>query len=224
MSWLDDIRFDDRGLVPVIAQDASSGEILMLAWANREALERSASSGQAHYWSRSRQSLWRKGETSGHVQAIVEIRVDCDEDTILYRVDQSGPACHTGASVCFYRAVDGETLSEASSSAHILTRIDETIAARIREPKAGSYTNYLLDSGLDKILKKVGEEATEVVIAAKNGAADELRAETADLLFHLLTLLRVRELPLDALWEELEERFGRPPRARSGLRERSISP
>jgi phosphoribosyl-ATP pyrophosphohydrolase/phosphoribosyl-AMP cyclohydrolase len=224
MAWLEEIRFDDRGLVPVIAQEAGSGDVLMLAWANRDALERTAESGRAHYWSRSRQALWMKGETSGHIQSLVEIRVDCDGDAVLYRVNQTGPACHTGAADCFFRAVDGDELVESPAAAHVLARIDDTVVSRIREPKAGSYTNYLLDSGLDKVLKKVGEETTEVVIAAKNGSADELRSETADLLFHLIVLLRVRDLPLDAIWEELEERFGRPPRRRSELRERGIRP
>lgn len=224
MSWLDEIKFNSDGLVPVVAQAASTGEILMLAYANREALERSSLSGLAHYWSRSRQSLWMKGETSGNTQAVREIRVDCDGDAVLYRVDQTGPACHTGQRDCFFRTLEGDQLAEAPGSAHVLGRVDEVIATRIREPKPGSYTNYLFDAGLDKILKKVGEEATEVVIAAKNESPDDLRGEAADLLFHLLVLLRARDLPVETLWSELEARFGRAPRERSSPTERKISP
>jgi len=212
---MNQIRFDAAGLVPVVTQDARSGEILMLAYASREALEETLRSGYAHYWSRSRRSLWRKGETSGNVQEVVEVRIDCDGDTLLYRVRQSGPACHTGKGSCFYRALDldGETELD-SSPGHILDRVDEAIEARRAQPREGSYTNYLFDKGVDKILKKVGEEATEVVVAAKNEDPVELRAEVADLLYHLLVLLRERNLPLGAVWKELDERFGRPPRAR----------
>ncbi len=224
MSWLDEIKFNSDGLVPVVAQAASTGEILMLAYANREALERSSLSGLAHYWSRSRQSLWMKGETSGNTQAVREIRVDCDGDAVLYRVDQTGPACHTGEPDCFFRTLEGDHLTDAPGPAHILGRVDEVIATRIREPKPGSYTNYLFDAGLDKILKKVGEEATEVVIAAKNESPEDLRGEAADLLFHLLVLLRVRDLPVETLWGELEARFGRTPRDRSSTTERKVSP
>ncbi|MDR0787457.1 MAG: bifunctional phosphoribosyl-AMP cyclohydrolase/phosphoribosyl-ATP diphosphatase HisIE [Gemmatimonadota bacterium] len=224
MSWLDEVRFDSHGLVPVITQAALSGEVLMVAYANREALERSLETGYAHYWSRSRQELWKKGETSGNVQQIAEVRIDCDGDAVLYRVAQAGPACHTGNPTCFFRTVDeNDALVEASAAAHIITRVDETIESRMLEPKAGSYTNYLLDAGLDKILKKVGEEATEVVIAAKNGSAEELGSETADLVFHLLVMLRAQGLPLAAVWEEMERRFGKPPRERSGRRDQGYS-
>ncbi len=224
MSWLDEIKFNADGLVPVVTQAASTGEVLMLAYANREALERSSLTGQAHYWSRSRQSLWMKGETSGNTQAVREIRVDCDGDAVLYRVDQIGPACHTGERDCFFRTLDGDHLTVAPGSAHILGRVDEVIATRIREPKPGSYTNYLFDAGLDKILKKVGEEATEVVIAAKNESPEDLRGEAADLLFHLLVLLRARDLPIETVWSKLETRFGRAPRDRSSPAERKVSP
>jgi phosphoribosyl-ATP pyrophosphohydrolase/phosphoribosyl-AMP cyclohydrolase len=224
MSWLDEVRFDERGLVPVIAQAASSGEVLMMAWANREALALTLETGFAHYWSRSRGELWKKGDTSGHLQALVELRLDCDGDAILYRVAQTGAACHTDAPTCFFRSVDGDDeLVGSPNSAHILARVDETIAIRMREPKAGSYTNYLLDKGLDKILKKVGEEATEVVIAAKNGDTAEIISETGDILFHMLVMLRERGVPLESVWEEMERRFGSPPRERSGRRDEGFS-
>jgi phosphoribosyl-ATP pyrophosphohydrolase/phosphoribosyl-AMP cyclohydrolase len=218
MSWLDQIKFDDNGLVPVIVQEATTGELLMFAYANRRALERTRETGRAHYWSRSRASLWMKGETSGNVQDVTEVRVDCDGDAILYRVRQTGPACHTLQASCFFRALgDDEALYEVGASGHILARIEEIVQDRVTDPKDGSYTNYLLEAGLDKILKKVGEEATEVVVAAKNSNADELRAEVADLLFHLVVLLRERNLPLEQVWKELDARFGRAPRRRPNI-------
>lgn len=212
MSWLDELKFDGDGLLPVVAQEAASGEVLMLAFANREALERTADTGRAHYWSRSRGELWRKGDTSGHVQHVREIRVDCDADAVLYLVEQSGAACHTGEPTCFFRRVEENALGDAPPAGHILSRVDRIVAQRAAERPEGSYTTYLLEKGLDKVLKKVGEETTEVVIAAKNGSGVELRAEVADLLFHLLVLLRVRDLPVGEVWAELEERFGAPQR------------
>lgn len=218
MSWLDDLKFDNAGLLPVVAQDAATGEILMVAFANRDALEQTATSGRAHYWSRSRSELWRKGDTSGHTQQVDEIRLDCDGDAIVYRVRQEGHACHTGATSCFFRRVAGDSVEPAPSGAHILDRIGRIIEDRHTERPEGSYTTYLFDKGVDKVLKKIGEEATEVVIAAKNEASAELRAEVADLLFHLVVLLRINELPLTAIWSELEGRFGaasRIPQPRS---------
>ena len=211
--WLDALRFDDRGLVPVVAQDAVTGEILMLAYANREALERTGSSGRAHYWSRSRQEIWRKGDTSGHEQHVREIQLDCDADAVVYQVTQVGAACHTGEATCFHRRVtEGGGLEAGASAAHILSRVDQVVEGRIRDRPEGSYTTYLLDKGVDKILKKIGEEATEVVVAAKNANDAELTGEVSDLLFHLLVLLRERDLPLEAVWSELERRFGGPSR------------
>ncbi|MEX2569851.1 MAG: bifunctional phosphoribosyl-AMP cyclohydrolase/phosphoribosyl-ATP diphosphatase HisIE [Gemmatimonadota bacterium] len=222
MSWLDQIHFNDAGLVPVVAQEASTGDLLMLAYANRAALEATLSSGQAHYWSRSRSRLWRKGETSGNVQGIVEIRVDCDGDAILYRVRQQGPACHTLEESCFHRAVVGDELARADPAGHILARVARVVDQRESDRPEGSYTTYLFEQGLDKILKKVGEETTEVVVAAKNADPDELAAETADLLFHVLVMLRERNLPVDRVWKELDERFGRPPRAPNSSKDRSL--
>lgn len=208
MSWLDDLKFDADGLLPVVAQEASSGEILMVAYANREALERTVTSGRAHYWSRSRAEIWRKGDTSGHTQAVREVRVDCDGDAVVYRVHQEGPACHTGEATCFFRGVDGGALQPLPPAGHILARVERIVAERAEERPEGSYTTYLLEQGLDKVLKKLGEESTEVVIAAKNESAGELRAEIADLLFHLVVLLRIRGLPMEEIWGELESRFG----------------
>jgi phosphoribosyl-ATP pyrophosphohydrolase/phosphoribosyl-AMP cyclohydrolase len=212
MSWLDEVKFDDRGLVPVVAQDARTGEVLMLAWANADALRLTRETGRAHYWSRSRGELWKKGETSGHAQEIDDVRVDCDGDAVLYRVRQTGPACHTGERSCFFRTVDGNELREGDDARPVLARIEEIIAARDAGRPEGSYTTYLFAQGIDKILKKVGEEATETIIAAKNEGTEQLRAESADLIYHLLVLLRAKGLPLDELWAELDRRFGQSPR------------
>jgi len=213
MSWLDQVKFDDRGLVPVVAQDARTGEVLMLAWANADALRLTLETGRAHYWSRSRGELWMKGETSGHAQQMADVRLDCDGDAVLYRVAQTGPACHTGERTCFHRAVEDDELAPAGDARPVLSRVDELVAARHAERPEGSYTTYLFAQGIDKILKKVGEEATETIIAAKNDGTGDLRAESADLLYHLLVLWRAKGLPLDELWAELDQRFGQSPRA-----------
>ncbi|MEO8029639.1 MAG: bifunctional phosphoribosyl-AMP cyclohydrolase/phosphoribosyl-ATP diphosphatase HisIE [Gemmatimonadota bacterium] len=207
-NWLDEVRFSADGLVPVVAQAARTGEVLMVAWANREALELTARTGQAHYWSRSRKRLWNKGESSGHSQAITEIRLDCDGDTILYRVDQTGPACHEGTATCFSRVVTphGALAAPSDNLAHTLTRLAAAVARRATEQPEGSYTARLLAEGLPRVSQKVGEEALEVVIAAHTEAGPRLASEAADLLFHLLVLLQARSVPLDAVWDELESR------------------
>jgi phosphoribosyl-ATP pyrophosphohydrolase/phosphoribosyl-AMP cyclohydrolase len=207
-SWLSAIRFGADGLVPVVAQESRSGDVLMLAFANREALERSASTGQAHYYSRSRAALWRKGETSGHVQQIREIRIDCDGDAVLYRVEQTGPARHQGTRTCFSTAVGSTGLASAGEDpgGHLLGRLAATIARRAEERPQGSYTVTLLDAGVPKISQKLGEEAVEVVVAANSEDDERLASEAADLLYHLLVLLRARGVPLDAVWKELEHR------------------
>lgn len=208
MSWTDQLRFDREGLIPVVAQDAESGEVLMLAYATREALQHTLETGRAHYWSRSRGALWSKGETSGNVQQVEEVRVDCDGDTVLYRVRQTGPACHTGTRSCFARAVTADgTLRQADDPRPVLARLADTIAQRDRDRPAGSYVTRLLEGGVDRIAKKVGEEATEVVIAVKNADAAEIRWEAADLLFHLLVLLRASGTPVSDVEAELARRF-----------------
>jgi phosphoribosyl-ATP pyrophosphohydrolase/phosphoribosyl-AMP cyclohydrolase len=212
MSWLDQVKFDDRGLVPVVAQDARTGEVLMLAWATAPALRLTLETGRAHYWSRSRNELWMKGETSGNTQAVSDVRLDCDGDAILYRVTQSGPACHTGERSCFHRVASDDALGPASDPRPVLARIDEMVGSRQAAMPEGSYTTYLFSQGIDKILKKVGEEAAETLIAAKNEGTEQLRAESADLLYHLLVLWRAKGLPLDELWAELDRRFGQAPR------------
>lgn len=195
-NWLDAVRFGADGLVPVVAQESRSGDVLMLAYANREALQRTAATGQAHYYSRSRAALWRKGESSGHVQTVRDVQVDCDGDAVLYRVEQTGPACHTGSRSCF----SGEP------GAHLLTRLGATLARRAAERPAGSYTVQLLGAGVPKVSQKVGEEAVEVVVAANTEGPERLASEAADLLYHLLVLLQARGVPLDAVWKELAHR------------------
>ncbi len=194
-NWLDAVRFGDDGLVPVVAQSDLSGEVLMVAYADREALERTQAEGAAHYRSRSRGTLWRKGETSGHTQAIRDVRVDCDGDTVLYVVRQTGPACHTGTPTCYGDATGG-----------ILTRLAHTIAERARTKPADSYTARLLADGIGAVARKVGEEAVETVVAATGEDDTRLASEAADLLYHLLVLLESRRLPLDRVLEELDRR------------------
>jgi phosphoribosyl-ATP pyrophosphohydrolase/phosphoribosyl-AMP cyclohydrolase len=190
------IRFDDSGLVPVVVQHAHSGIVLTVAYANEEAILRTCALKQSVFWSRSRQSLWHKGETSGHVQRVVALSIDCDGDALIYHVVPQGPACHTGNASCFYDAMTFPTL-------HALV---QTIEDRdVRRPE-GSYTTYLLSKGTDKICKKIGEESAEVIIAAKNTNTQELISEASDLLFHLLVLLRDRRVALDDVLAELARR------------------
>ena len=188
MNFLDSIRFDERGLVPAIAQDALSGTVLMLAYMNEESLRLTISTGYCHYFSRSRQSLWKKGETSGHVQKLCAMSYDCDGDTILLKVEQSGPACHTNAYSCFFNDVEvGNDTPPASFE--VLLQEYATICDRREHPVEGSYTNYLFNKGIDKMCKKVGEESAEVIIAAKNEDPKELTYEVADLLFHTMVVM-----------------------------------
>ena len=203
MSAPEGIRYDSSGLVPVVAQDAETGEVLMLAYATREAVEKTISSGEAHYHSRSRGELWRKGATSGNTQRVIDVRLDCDGDALLYRVEPTGPACHTGERSCFFTSLassDGETLGLGK----ILTRLADTISWRHREMPEGSYTAKLLDRGAGYIAQKVGEEAVEVVVAALEG--ERLGEETADLLYHLLVLLEERGVGVEEVARILDER------------------
>lgn len=213
--WLDGVRFGPDGLVPVIAQEARRGDVLMLAWANREALERTLATGEAHYWSRSRGQLWKKGETSGHGQRLAELRLDCDGDTVLYRVHQTGPACHEGTATCFSKVAGrreggkaGEELvrNEPDPGGHLIGRLAALVHQRAVERPAGSYTVSLLDAGVPKASQKVGEEAIEVVVAANAEDGGRLASEAADLLYHLIVLLEARGVALDTVLEELERR------------------
>jgi phosphoribosyl-ATP pyrophosphohydrolase/phosphoribosyl-AMP cyclohydrolase len=209
-SWLSAVRFGADGLVPVVAQENRSGDVLMVAFADRDALARTVETGFAHYFSRSRRALWRKGETSGHTQRVREIRLDCDGDTVLYRVEQTGPACHTGTRTCFSTVVGaGERPvggTEPDPGGHLLSRLAALIARRAADRPEGSYTVRLLDRGVPKISQKVGEEAVEVVVAANAEDDARLASESADLLYHLLVLLQARGIGLDAVLTELETR------------------
>ncbi len=200
----EEIRFDERGLVPVIAQHANTGAVLTLAYANREALERTLQSGEAHYYSRSRGELWRKGATSGNAQRVVEVRVDCDGDALLYRVEPRGPACHTGEESCFFTTLAGGG-GEADFGA-IVARLAATIARRHREMPEGSYTARLLGGGTERVAQKVGEEAVEVVVAALRG--ERLAEEAADLVYHLLVLLEERGVGIESVAGVLLDRHG----------------
>ena len=208
------IKFDEQGLVPAVLQDATTGQVLMVAWMNEEALRRTQETGQAHFWSRSRQELWHKGATSGNFMNVREIWVDCDADTLLLKVDPTGPACHTGEQSCFYRRVqppspspqvwgEGEGLG---GSPTVLETLFATILDRQANPQPGSYTVRLLDAGEDEILKKVGEEAMEVILAAKGQGDERLVYEVADLFYHLLVLLAARGLTLADVEAELVRR------------------
>jgi phosphoribosyl-ATP pyrophosphohydrolase/phosphoribosyl-AMP cyclohydrolase len=197
------IRYDEEGLVPVIAQDATSGEVLMLAYADEEAVGKTIESGEAHYYSRSRGELWRKGATSGNTQRVVEVRLDCDGDALLYRVEPRGPACHTGEESCFFTPVTSSD-GDASNLGRTLTRLAGTIAGRHREMPEDSYTAKLLLQGTGRVAQKVGEEAVEVVVAALEG--DKLAEETADLLYHLLILLEERGVGTEEVARVLDER------------------
>ena len=199
------VRFGEDGLVPVVIADAQSGDVLTLAWANREALERTISTRETHLFSRSRQKLWRKGEQSGNTQHVTEVVADCDGDAVLYRVVPNGPACHTGAMSCFHDALlapdadDGDFLRAVAHLRRILRE-------RKTSAPEGSYVAKLYAGGVDRIGKKIGEEATEVVIASKNAGDDVLVWEAADLFFHLLVLLEARGISIDQVGAQLLER------------------
>lgn len=234
-----DVAFDATGLVPAVVQEQGTGQVLMVAYMNRESLERTLETGYTWFYSRSRRRLWQKGETSGHVQRVKKVTADCDLDTLLIEVEQVGPgACHEGYKSCFHYEVAGASAGLAGEPAEdpearagqsvsgseawaqrvfdprkvygdpVVQELYEVIEERKRSPKEGSYTSYLFEKGLDKILKKVGEESTEVLIAAKNGDKAEFIAESADLIYHLLvTMVEVGVHPGD-VWAELAKRRG----------------
>ncbi len=195
---LKDIRFNEKGLVPAVAQDVATGAVLMVAYMNAESVQETIRTGQATYYSRSREKLWRKGETSGHVQTVREMVLDCDGDTILLKVEQNGPACHTNSYSCFHQPI-ARADGPARPGFEALSREFATILDRKEHPKEGSYTNYLFDKGVEKICKKVGEESSEVIIAAMKGSNDEMRYEIADLLYHTMVLMANQGLS----WEDV---------------------
>jgi phosphoribosyl-AMP cyclohydrolase / phosphoribosyl-ATP pyrophosphohydrolase len=203
------VKFDEKGLIPAVVQDASSKEVLTVAYMNEESLQKTIETKETWFYSRSRQELWHKGATSGNTQQVVDIRYDCDQDALVVLVHPAGPACHKGSYSCFSDSLlQQETLTNDDRFA-ILNVLEATIAKREAERPEGSYTTYLFEHGIDKMLKKVGEEAGEVIIAAKNRDPEELRWEVADLLFHLLVVLREQKLPLDEVLKTLQERHGK---------------
>jgi len=206
------LKFDDHGLIPAIVQDAATGRVLTLAYMNREAVQLSLKARQTWFWSRSRQKMWHKGETSGNTQQILRAEADCDGDALLVTVQPQGPACHTGKDSCFFNDVFGAEFRPSFgplSEGRFLTTIErlvEVIKARRVEMPEGSYTTYLFSKGLDKILKKIGEESAETIIAAKNESKSELTLESADLLYHLLVLFVNEGLEVENVLAELEKR------------------
>nr|WP_307989891.1 bifunctional phosphoribosyl-AMP cyclohydrolase/phosphoribosyl-ATP diphosphatase HisIE [uncultured Niameybacter sp.] len=209
-AFIDLVKFDEKGLIPVIAQDAHAKKVRMLAYMNKEALEKTLATGKVHYYSRSRQKLWLKGESSGCFQYLKGMSIDCDGDTLLIQIEQEGGiSCHTGYATCFFTTMDEEDIKKdtlpklklaGDKEQNMLSGLYNTILERKTQPKAGSYTNYLFDAGINKILKKVGEEATEVIVAAKDKKPEELVLEVADLMYHL-TVLMVEE---GISWEDVE--------------------
>ena len=195
------LKFDGNGLICAIAQDYESGEVLMQAYMNREAFDKTLETGYAHYWSRSRQKLWKKGEESGHLQKVIGVYLDCDSDCVLLKVQQTGAACHTGNYTCFFTPV-----RECGVGAEMLGQLQRIVEDRKENPEEGSYTNYLFDKGVDKIAKKTGEEAVELVIAAKNGDKEEIVGECADLFYHTLVLLANAGVSLSDVCTELKNR------------------
>jgi len=210
------LSWDADGLIPAVVQEQETGEVLMVAWMNREALEATLRTGGTHFWSRSRRALWRKGETSGHVQHVAGVYADCDGDTLLVQVHQEGVACHTGARTCFFtRLSGGASPSVESAGPSMLEVLERVLEARVAAPPPGSYVGGLLAKGEAHICRKIGEEAVEVVTAALGGEGDErVVSETADLWFHSMVLLARRGIPLRRVFAELARRHGEG-RARS---------
>lgn len=202
---LSTIKYNEAGLIPAIIQDYHTRQVLMMAWMNEDSLNQSIKTKKATFYSRSRQQLWVKGETSGNIQTIVTMDYDCDADTLLLQVIPTGPACHTGNTSCFYRNILTDENS-ANGNIEILPKLFKLIANRRANPVEGSYTNYLFEKGIDKICKKIGEESAETIIAAKNNDPDELVYESSDLIYHLFVLLNNQGVDLDAIYEELTKR------------------
>lgn len=199
---LNKVNYDENGLIPAIVQDATSGKVLMLAYMNEAALEKTLARKETWFYSRSRQELWNKGATSGNRQVVKQIALDCDKDALLVTVEPLGPACHTGEESCFYQPVEAE-LDERREVIHQLINV---IEERRKNPVEGSYTNYLFTEGIDKVLKKVGEEASEVIIGAKNDDKAEIKWEIADLVYHTLVLMNMVDVSIDDIKDVLYER------------------
>lgn len=216
------VKFDNKGLIVAIAQDAKTGHVLMTAHMTREALRKTLETGFAHYYSRSRRRIWKKGEESGHLQRVREVRLDCDGDAVLLQVEQHKAACHLGYRSCFFRRVRGTLKPSApvmarlfrpeavyGRSSQVLDAVYQTILDRKKKPPPGSYVASLLRQGEEKILKKIMEEASEVLLSAKRGRKQEMVYEVVDLWFHTLVLLGAHRIPLDRLWREFAARVGK---------------
>lgn len=199
---LSKITYDENGLIPAIVQDATSGKVLMLAYMNEEAFKKTIATNETWFYSRSRQELWNKGATSGNKQRVKSITLDCDQDALLITVEPLGPSCHTGEESCFFHPV-GKERNEAREVIH---QIVEIIEERHQNPVEGSYTTYLFNEGIDKVLKKVGEEASEVIIGAKNNDKDEIKWEIADLIYHTLVLMNMTDVSIADIKQVLYER------------------
>jgi len=213
------LKFDAQGLIPAIVQDWRDGTVLMLAFMNQEALQKTLATKSVHFWSRSRRTLWKKGETSGHKLVLKDLFVDCDGDTILIKAEPVGPTCHTGERACFFSRLEGDGEKTAEAWGGILERLYQTVQERKRRPSSDSYTSTLLQGGVDRILKKIVEEAGEVVLAAKGGKKEEIVYETADLLFHTLVALGYHDITPQEIYQELAGRFGK-----SGLKQKGKGP
>ncbi|NTW02252.1 MAG: bifunctional phosphoribosyl-AMP cyclohydrolase/phosphoribosyl-ATP diphosphatase HisIE [Oscillochloris sp.] len=201
------MKYDDNGLIPAIVQHARSGEVLMLGYMNEETLRLTHESGMVTFWSRSRSAIWQKGATSGNTLRLVAIRQDCDGDALLILAEPAGPTCHTGAQSCFFRDLNEESLAATAVPSSILAQLADRIHQRGEQQDEGSYTAKLLRGGVDRIGKKIGEEAAEVIIGAKNGSPAELIYEMADLFYHSLVLLENQAVAPEDVWKELERRF-----------------
>ena len=215
------LKYDSNGLIPAIIQDWKNGDVLMRAYMNEESLKKTIETGFTHFWSRSRGKLWKKGETSGNEQIVKEISYDCDNDTLLVKVEQKGVACHTGNRSCFYSKLtqgviprEARNLEVETFSGNVIDKIYEVILDRKRNLREGSYVSSLFKNGKDKILKKIGEEASEVVIGSKNDKKEEIIYEIADLWFHTLVLLGYHDISPEDIYKELQKRFGK-----SGIRD-----
>lgn len=209
MSPPDDLRWDAQGLIPAVVQDTETGQLLMVAWMSPKSLEETRRTGLSHFWSRSRNALWRKGETSGHTQHVDGLYADCDRDTLLVQVHQDGVACHTGARSCFFTRLDGGEAASASGTAGpaMLEVLERVLESRKVAPPPGSYVAGLLEKGQPQICRKIGEEAAEVMTAALGGEGDErVVSEVADLWFHTMVLLTARGIPLRRVFQELARR------------------
>ena len=204
LTW-EEVKTNSDGLLPVVVQDYKTLEVLMVAYMNQEAFELTVRTGRMTYWSRSRQEIWVKGLTSGHFQYVKELAIDCDNDTLLAKVAQIGAACHTGNRTCFYRSIMKKEYDN-SNPMKVFEDVYSVIEDRKVHPKEGSYTNYLFDKGIDKILKKLGEEATEIVIAAKNPDPEEIKYEISDFLYHAMVLMVERGVTWEDITKELARR------------------